>query len=75
MSEMPPLNTTLVVEDPMKDLEEYLEGDADDLSDDEDNKFEFTVNKSVCAVHLTNCDLAAIINGYPEDTIYLWPFD
>ena len=74
-SDKSPLNTNLVEEDPMKDLEEYLEGDAGNVSDDKDDKLEFMLNKSVCAIHLTNCDLASIVNGYPKDPIELRPFD
>ncbi len=64
------------------ELENYLEeeGDpdaVDDIGDDkeEEDSFEFEVKGSVCNVKIDNCDLSAIVNGFPGDPIELRPFD
>ncbi len=58
-------------------LEEYFseQGDADGDVDGNEDDFEFEVNGSVCNVKVDNCDLSAIVNGFPGDPIELHPFD
>lgn len=45
-----------------------------------DEEVNFTVEiegreGKVCNVKIENCDLSAIVNGYPDDPFELWPFD
>mmetsp|Transcript_18820 Transcript_18820/g.39497 ORF Transcript_18820/g.39497 Transcript_18820/m.39497 type:complete len:132 (+) Transcript_18820:226-621(+) len=58
-------------------LEEYFleQGDADGDVDGNEDDFEFEVNGSVCNVKVDNCDLSAIVNGFPGDPVELRPFD
>ena len=71
------------VQSHLQDLEEFLlgdddengvEGDPDDVAED-GQIIPVSVGNSVCNVNITNKDLAAIVNGYPEDPIELRPFD
>ena len=49
--------------------------DDESLSDDSETEEEPTKKRSICNVNITNRDLAHIVNGFPNDSIELRPFD
>ena len=45
------------------------------MSDEDSERDEEPKKKSICNVNITNCDLAHIVNDFPNDPIELRPFD